>query len=172
MEQATGDAKAHLMEVYNASQMTLSKKLARFKGKTSDSSLAKYLIWVLRSSSRDILDASHLEYGAEQNLGLHGLVNAVATTRITRKEMQHLHDGWGEGYIDHGFCPLCSYTSGGHRALSNHIQAHLRLAMFCGWCYYVSVSTEDMLKRKAQNHTHPALATGEEEVNLGNTGFQ
>ena len=104
------------------------------------------MIWVLWSSSGDILDASHLEYGTEQNLGLHGLVNANATTRITRKEMVHLHDGWGDGYIDHGFCTLCSYSSGGHRALSNHIRAHLRLAMFCGWCYYISMSTDDMLK--------------------------
>ena len=73
-------------------------------------------------------------------------MNANATARITRKEMVHLLDGWGEGSIDHGFCPLCSYSSGGHRALSNHIRAHFRLAMFCGWCYYASSSTDDMLK--------------------------
>ena len=146
MEQTTNEDRTHLTEVYNESQRTLSKKLTGVKGKTSDSSLAKYLIRVLRSSSGDILDASHLEFGMEQNLGLHGLVNAIATTCITQKEKLLLHNGWGEGYIEHGFCPLCSYASGGHRALSNHIRAHLRLAMFCGWCYYVSVSTDDMLR--------------------------
>ena len=104
------------------------------------------MIRVLRSSSGDIFDARHLEYGTEQNLGLHGLVNANATAHITRKEMVHLHDGWGDGYIDHGFCPLCSYSSSGHRALSNHIRAHLLLAMFCGLCYYALMSTDDMLK--------------------------
>ena len=122
MEQMTDKEREHLTEVYNESQRTLSKKLAGVKGKTSDNSLAKYLIWVLRSSSRDILDAAHLKFGTEQNLGLHGLVNAIATTRITQKEKLYLHNGWGEGYIEHGFCPLCSYASGGHRALSNHIR--------------------------------------------------
>ena len=146
MEQATGMEKTRLQEVYNSSQTTLAKKLTGCKGRTSDSSLARYVIRVLKSSDGDILDASHLQYGSEQNLGLHGLVSAVATTRVTRTKMKMFHDGWGEGHIEHGFCPLCSYSSGGHRALSNHIRAHLRLAMFCGWCYYMSVSTEDMLK--------------------------
>ena len=157
MEQGTDAEKKHFTEVYNKSQKTLSKKLAGIKGKTSDSSLAKYLIRVLRSSSGDILDPSHLEFGTEQNLGLHGLVNTIATTHITWKEMQHLHDGWGEGYIEHGFCPLCSYASGAHQALSNHIRAHLQLAMYCGWCYYVSVSTEDMLKH---GEAHEIKANG------------
>ena len=102
-----GDKKEqeHFIEVYRSSEMTLSKKLTGVKGKKSDDSLPKYMIRVLRSSSGETLDASHLEYGTEQNLGLHGLVNSAATARITRKEMVHLVDGWGEGYIDHGFCP-------------------------------------------------------------------
>ena len=143
-----GDTKeqAHYIEVYRTSETTLSKKLTGVKGKKSDDSLPKYMIRVLWSSSGEVLDTSHLEYGTEQNLGLHGLVNSAATARITRKEMVHLVDRWGECYIDHGFCPLCSYSSGGHRALSNHIRAHLRLAMFCGWCYYASTSTDDMLR--------------------------
>ena len=153
IEQATGKEKDRLREVYNSAQMTLNKKLAGFKGKTSDNSLARYLIQVLKSSDRDILDARHLEFGSEQNLGLHGLVSAVATTRVTRTKMKMFHNGWGKGHIEHGFCPLCSYSSGGHWALSNHIRAHLRLAMFCGWCYYVSVSTEDMLKHGKAHET-------------------
>ena len=47
MEQGTDAEKKHFTEVYNESQKTLSKKLTSVKGKTSDSSLAKYLIWVL-----------------------------------------------------------------------------------------------------------------------------
>ena len=144
--QATGTEKTRLQEVYNSAQTTLNKKLAGIKGRTSDNTLAQYLIRVLKSSDGEILDASHLQYGAEQNLGLHGLVSAVATARVTRSKKKIFHDGWGDGHIEHGFCPLCSYSSGGHRALSNHIWTHFRLAMYCGWCYYASVSTEDMFK--------------------------
>ena len=146
IQQATSAEKARLQEVYNSAQTTLNKKLAGIKGRTSDNTLARYLIRVLKSSDGEILDASHLQYGAEQNLGLHGLVSAVATARVTRSKKKIFHDGWGNGHIEHGFCPLCSYSSGGHRALSNHIRTHFRLAMFCGWCYYASVSTEDMFK--------------------------
>ena len=156
MEQATGAEKTRLQEVYNSAQTTLSKKLAGLKGRTSDNSLARYVIRVLKSSDRTILDASHLEFGSKQNLGLHGLVSDVATARITRNKKRMFHDGWGDGHIEHGFCPLCSYSSGGHRALSNHIRAHLRLAMFCGWCYYASVGTEDMLKH---GHDHKIIRT-------------
>ena len=146
MGQATGQEKNRLQEVYDSAQTTLAKKLAGIKGRTSDNSLARYLIQVLKSSDGEILDASHLAYGAEQNLGLHGLVSAIATTCVTRNKKKIFHDGWGDGHIEHGFCPLCSYSSGGHQALSNHIQTQFRLAMFCGWCYYASVSTEDMFK--------------------------
>ena len=60
----------------------------------SDGASAGYLIWVLKSSNGDILDASHLEFGSEQNLGLHGLVSTVATTRVTRTKMKMFHEGW------------------------------------------------------------------------------
>ena len=142
----TGSEKGRLEEVYRSSQTTLAKKLPGCKGRASDSYLAKYVIRVLKASDGTILDASHLEFGGKHNLGLHGLVSHIATACITRKKMKMFHDGWGEGHIEHGSCPLCSYASGTHRAISNHIRAHLRLAMFCGWCYYVSLSTEDMLK--------------------------
>ena len=88
-------------------------------------------------------------------LRLTWLVNSAATARITRKEMVHLVDGWGEGYIDHGFCSLCSYSSGGHWALSNHIQAHLRLAMLCGGATTLHRAHDDMLKQgKAHEIKH------------------
>ena len=144
--QATGKEKDWLQEVYNSAQMTLSKKLAGIKGRTSDNTLARYLIRVLKSTDGEILDTSHLQYGAEQNLGLHGLVSPVATARVTWSKKKIFHDSWGDGHIEHGFCPLCTYSSGRHRALSNHIRTHFRLAMYCGWCYYTSVSTEDMFK--------------------------
>ena len=146
ISQATGDEKVRLQEVFSSSQTTLAKKLPGCKGRASDSYLAKYVIRVLKASDGTILDASHLEFGSEHNLGLHGLVSHISTARITRNKKRHFHDGWGDGHIEHGFCPLCSYSSGTHKAISNHIRAHLRLAMFCGWWYYVSLSTEDMLK--------------------------
>ena len=146
ISQATGAEKTRLEEVYASTQTTLAKKLPGCKGRASDSYLAKYMIRVLKASDGTILDASHLEFGGEHNLGLHRLVGHMCTTRITRNKKKMFHDGWGDGHIEHGFCPLCSYASGTHRAISNHIRAHLRLAMFCGWCYYVSLSTEDMLK--------------------------
>ena len=59
-----GDTKeqTHFIEVYRSSETTLSKKLTGVKGKNSDDSLPKYMIRVLRSSSGETLDASHLEY--------------------------------------------------------------------------------------------------------------
>ena len=146
ISQATGSEKDRLQEVFNSAQTTVAKKLPGCKGRASDSYLAKYVIRVLKASDGTILDASHLEFGGEHNLGLHGLVSHIATARITRNKKKHFYDGWGEGHIEHGFCPLCSYASGSHKAISNHIRAHLRLAMYCGWCYYLSLSTEDMLK--------------------------
>ena len=145
-------------EVFNETRKTLDKKIAGVKGKTSACSLVKYLIRVIWSSSGEILDASHLQYGSEQNLGLHGLVEPAAVTRITWKEKILLFDGWGKGHIEHRFCPFCSYSSSSHWAISNHIRAHLRLAMFCGYCYYVSLSTKDMLnhgKVHVIKHTAP-----------------
>ena len=151
IENAEGSEQERLQEVYNSSQITLSKKLPGCKGRASDSYLAKWVIRVLKASDGTILDASHLEFGGEHNLGLHGLVSPVATARITRNKKRMFPGGWGDGHIEHGFCPMCSYTSGTHRAISNHIRAHLRLAMFCGYCYYVSLSTEDMLKHGAEH---------------------
>ena len=87
--QATGKEKDRLQEVYNSAQTTLSKKLAGIKGRTSDNTLAQYVIRVLKSSNGEILDASHLQYGAEQNLGLHGLVSAVATARVSRSKRRY-----------------------------------------------------------------------------------
>ena len=156
--QATSAEKGRFQEVYKSAQTTLAKKVVGCKGRTSDNYLAKYVIRVLKSSDGTILDASHLELGAEQNLGLHGLVSAVATARVTQNKKKMFHDRWGDGHIEHGFCPLCSYASGGHRALSNHIWAHFRLVMFCGWCYYISLSTDDMLKHGKEHeiiHTRP-----------------
>ena len=144
MGQATGKEKDRLQEVYNSSQTTLSKKLAGIKGRTSDNILARYLIQVLKASDGEILDGSHLQYRAEQNLGLHGLVSAVATARVSQSK-KILHGGWGDGHIEHGFCPLCSYSSGGHRALSNHIRTHFQLAMYCGWCYYTARAQKPVL---------------------------
>ena len=166
MGQATGKEKARLQEVYNSSQTTLAKKLAGLKGRVSDNSLARYLIRVLKSSDGDILDASHLEFGSKQNLGLHGLVSAIATASVTRNKKRMFHDGWGDCHIEHGFCPLCSYSSGGHQALSNHIRAHLRLAMFCGWCY-CKHRRHAQTWACARNHPYRAFGAGEEEVNFG-----
>ena len=146
ISQAEGEEKSRLQEVFSSSQTTLAKKLPGCKGRASDSYLAKYVIRVLKASDGTVLDASHLEFGGEHNLGLHGLVSPVSTARITRNKKKHFHDGWGDGHIEHGFCPLCTYVSGTHKAISNHIRGHLRLAMYCGWCYYVSLSTEDMLQ--------------------------
>ena len=146
ISKSTGAEKKRWEEVCSSSQTTLSKKLPGCKGRASDSYLAKYVIRVLRSSDGVALDASHLEFGGEHNLGLHGLVSHLSTARITRNKKKHFPDWWGDGHIEHGFCPFCSYVSGTHKAISNHIRGHLRLAMFCGWCYYVSLSTEDMLK--------------------------
>ena len=146
MSNANDAEKARLEEVYSSSQTTLAKKLPGCKGRASDSYLAKYVIRVLQASDGTVLDASHLEFGGEHNLGLHGLVSQISTARVTRNKKKHFFDSWGDGHIEHGFCPLCSYASGTHKAISNHIRVHLRLAMYCGWCYYVSLSTEDMLK--------------------------
>ena len=48
MDQATDSEKNRLKEVYSSAQTTLSKKLAGFKGRTTDHSLARYVIRVLK----------------------------------------------------------------------------------------------------------------------------
>ena len=158
MSNADDARKARLEEVYSSSQTTLSKRLPGCKGRASDSYLAKYVIRVLQASDGTVLDASHLEFGGEHNLGLHGLVSQISTARVTRNKKKHFFDGWGDGHIEHGFCPFCSYASGTHKAISNHIRGHLRMAMYCGYCYYVSLGTEDMLKHGKEHkilHTRP-----------------
>ena len=152
IETSTGGEKKDYQEAFTKVQRTLGKKVAGIKGRTSDAALAQYLIRVLRSTGGTIIDASHIEWRSEQNLGLHGLLNAEATTRVTRGEKVFLYDGsWGDGHIEHGFCPLCLYASGGHWALSNHIRVHFRLGMYCGYCYYVSTSTDDMLNHSEKH---------------------
>ena len=137
ISQTTGDEKTRLEEVFSSSQTTLAKKLPGCKGRASDSYLAKFVIRVLKASDGTILDASHLEFGGEHNLGLHGLVSHISTARITRNKKRHFPDGWGDGHIEHGFCPFCSYVSGTHKAISNHIRGAppvgdvLRLVLLC-----------------------------------------
>ena len=55
-----------------------------------------------------------------------------------------------------GFCPTCSYATGNHASINNHIRAHYRLLLECSYnrCVFVEVDCTKMYKHGITKHKH------------------
>ena len=53
-----------------------------------------------------------------------------------------------------GFCPICSYNTGNHQSTNNHIRAHYRLLLQCGYgkCSYVEADCKQMYDHGVKKH--------------------
>ena len=76
--------------------------------------------------------SDHLEYGKEQNIGLHDVVSLAAMARVTATET-YIVDGVPTTIkADYAYCPFCSYACSNHWAINNHVRMHFRAILVCG----------------------------------------
>ena len=59
-----------------------------------------------------------------------------------------------------GYCPMCSYATGNHPSINNHIRAHYHLLLECGysWCVYVEADCYKMYEHGIKKHNHTKAA--------------
>ena len=95
-----------------------------------------------------------VQYGKEQNMGLHDVINPAAMARVTVRET-HIVDGIPTTIkSDHTYCPFCANTASNHRAVNNHVWMHFRLIMVCGWpgCYFMHMQSLRMIEHSSKVH--------------------
>ena len=108
------------------------------------------VICVLMDCEGNIIACNHLEYGKEQNIGLHD-VSPPAMARVTATET-YIMDGVPTTIkADYAYCPFCSYACSNHRAINNHVQMHFRAILMCRWpgCYFVHMQSKKMIEHSA-----------------------
>ena len=94
----------------------------------------------------------HLQYGKEQNIGLHDVVSPAAMARVTTTET-YIVDGIPTTIrADYAYCPFCGYACSNHRAINNHVRMHFRAILICGWpgCYFVHMQSKKMIEHSAE----------------------
>ena len=114
----------------------------------------EFAVRVLMDCEGNLIDCDHQEYGKEQNIGLHDVVNPAAMARVTVRET-FIVDGIPTTIkADNAYCPLCAYTASNHRAVNNHVRMHLRAIMMCGWpsCYFVHMQSKRMIEHSTEAH--------------------
>ena len=59
-----------------------------------------------------------------------------------------------------GYCPTCSYATGNHPSINNHIRAHYRLLLECGYsrCIFVEADCYKMYEHGIKKHNHTKAA--------------
>ena len=100
------------------------------------------------------INCDHPEYGKEQNIGLHDVINPAAMVRVMAQET-HIVDGIPTTIkADHAYCPFCAYTASNHWAVNNHVRMHFRAIMVCGWpgCYFVHMQSLRMIEHSSEVH--------------------
>ena len=55
-----------------------------------------------------------------------------------------------------GYCPTCSYATGNHQSINNHIRAHYCLLLECGYgrCVFVHSDCHKMYEHGVTKHGH------------------
>ena len=112
------------------------------------------VVRVLMDCEGNIIACDHLEYGKEQNIGLHNVVSPAAMARVTTTET-YIVDGVPTTIkADYAYCPLCSYACSNHRAINNHVRMHFRAILMCGCpgCYFVHMQFKKMIEHSAEVH--------------------
>ena len=75
----------------------------------------------------------HLEYGKEQNIGLHDVVSLAAMARVTATETYVVDGVPTTVKADYAYCPFCSYACLNHRAINNHVRMRVARLLFCAY---------------------------------------
>ena len=59
-----------------------------------------------------------------------------------------------------GYCPMCSYATGNHPSINNHIRAHYHLLLECGYsrCVFVDADCNKMYEHGIKKHNHTKAA--------------
>ena len=59
-----------------------------------------------------------------------------------------------------GYCPTCSYATGNHASINNHIRAHYRLLLECSYsrCVFVEADCTKMYEHGVKKHNHTKAA--------------
>ena len=81
-------------------------------------------IRVLMDCEGNAIACDHLEYGKEQNIGLHDVVSPAAMARVTATET-YIVDGIPTTIkTNYAYCPFCAYACSNHQAINNHVWMH------------------------------------------------
>ena len=121
---------------------------------SGDKCTPEFAVHVLMDCEGNLIDCDHQEYGKEQNIGLHDVINPAAMARVRAWET-YIVDGIPTTIkADNAYCPFCAYTACNHRAVNNHVRMHLRAIMVCGWpgCYFVHMQSKKMIEHSAEAH--------------------
>ena len=121
---------------------------------SGDKCIPEFAVHVLMDCDGNLIDCDHQEYGKEQNIRLHNVVNPAAMARVTAWET-YIVDGIPTTIkADNAFCPFCAYTASNHRAINNHVRMHLQAIMMCGWpsCYFIHMQSKKMIEHSTEAH--------------------
>ena len=137
-----------------AHQMTKATFLMVQGMPSCDKCTPALVVRVLMDCEGNIIASDHLEYGKEQNIGLHNVVSLAAMARITTTET-YVVDGVPTTIkAKYAYCPFCSYACSNHWAINNHVWMHFRAILMCGWpsCYFVHMQSKKMIEHSAKVH--------------------
>ena len=137
-----------------AHQMTRATFLMVQSMPSGDKCTPELAVHVLMDCEGNVIACDHLEYGKEQNIGLHNVVSPVAMARVTTTET-YVMDGIPTTIkADYAYCPFCAYACSNHWAINNHMQMHFRAILMCRWpgCYFVHMQSKKMIEHSAEVH--------------------
>ena len=112
------------------------------------------VVRVLMDCEGNAIACDHLEYGKEQNIGLHDVVSPAALAWVTATETYVMDRVPTTVRADYAYCPFCSYACSNHRAINNHVRMHFQAILMCGWpgCYFVHMQSKKMIEHSAEVH--------------------
>ena len=121
---------------------------------SGDKCTPEVAVHVLMDCEGNAIACDHLEYGKEQNIGLHDIVSPAAMARVTTTET-YVMDGVPTTIkADFAYCPFCSYACSNHRAINNHMRMHFQAILMCRWpgCYFVHMQSKKMIEHSTEVH--------------------
>ena len=132
----------------------LHTELTKWKGKEMGNSGVKpqYVVkaFVEPGSERKITSKHTDHWHSDLMLGLY---NVHKYDAISKENMQWADETKPSAL---GFCATCSYASGNHQSINNHIRAHYRLLLECGHsrCAFVHADCKEMYRHGITKHQH------------------
>ena len=115
--------------------------------------LTRYVMQVLQNKAGTVVDSHHADWGRDQNIGLYDIISPMSMAKIEKSGTTRLEGKTLPAKVGHGYCPMCPYASQNHRTLNNHVRAHFRMNMVCGYpdCWEV-IDNADRMWNHARSH--------------------